>query len=73
MFRISVHYTPRALDSSSSSPGSHGVHLEMSASNNRAMKFYLRLGFVVLEFDDELCNGLPVAPPADVLILGRVL
>ena len=44
--------------------GSCGVHLEMSASNTRALKFYYKLGFTVLEFSDK---------SEDVLILGRAL
>ena len=50
--------------------GSHGVHLEMSAHNKRALKFYLKLGFKVLDFDDDPQTG---NPPEDILILGRVL
>ena len=46
--------------------GSHGVHLEMNAHNKRALKFYLKLGFEVLDYSNESLNG-------DVLILGRVL
>ena len=51
------------------SPGSHGVHLEMSAHNYRALRFYKKLGFKELRFsgsDDPL-------PGSDVLVLGRVL
>ena len=47
--------------------GSHGVHLEMAASNCRALKFYFKLGFTVLEHADE-CSLQD-----DVLILGRLL
>lgn len=42
----------------------------MSASNKRALKFYLKLGFKVLDFDEDPQAG---KPPEDVLILGRVL
>jgi protein O-GlcNAcase/histone acetyltransferase len=47
--------------------GSTGVHLEMSAHNKRALKFYLRRGFSLLEFEQD------PQPPNDVLILGREL
>ena len=46
--------------------GTHGVHLEMAASNTRALKFYFKLGFTILNFSDENVEK-------DVLILGRVL
>lgn len=46
--------------------GSHGVHLEMSALNTRALKFYVKLGFSVLDLYDEIS-------PDEVLILGRAL
>ena len=39
----------------------------MSAHNRRALKFYLRRGFSLLEFEQD-----PL-PPTDVLILGREL
>lgn len=46
--------------------GSHGVHLEMSAQNTRALRFYKKLGFKVLESSDHV--------PADkVMVLGRLL
>jgi protein O-GlcNAcase/histone acetyltransferase len=48
--------------------GSTGVHLEMNALNTRALKFYLKRGFMVLEFDDNNPQ-----PPDDVIILGRGL
>ena len=46
--------------------GSCGVHLEMSVNNSRALKFYLKLGFVTLDF---ACDSTA----DDVLILGRTL
>lgn len=46
--------------------GSHGVHLEMAASNTRALKFYVKLGFSVLDLYNEIS-------PDEVLILGRAL
>ena len=46
--------------------GSCGVHLEMSIHNSRALKFYLKLGFVTLDFAYDNV-------PDDVLILGRTL
>ncbi|XP_019856916.1 PREDICTED: protein O-GlcNAcase-like isoform X1 [Amphimedon queenslandica] len=42
--------------------GSCGVHLEMSPKNKRALQFYLKLGFNVLDY-----------PNHDCLILGKVL
>ena len=51
--------------------GSHGVHLEMSAHNERAMKFYKKIGFKVLKFEPDASGK--GAPPDDVLILGRKL
>ena len=48
-------------------PGSTGVHLEVSAHNTRALKFYLKRGFTVIEFDRD-----PL-PPDDVIVLGREL
>ena len=47
--------------------GSTGVHLEMSATNKRALKFYLKRGFSLLAFENE------TLPPDDVIILGRGL
>ena len=46
--------------------GSCGVHLEMSSNNSRALKFYLKLGFVTLDFVYD-------STADDVLILGRTL
>ena len=46
--------------------GSHGVHLEMSAHNTRALKFYKKLGFKVLKFSKEAS-----VPAENVLVLGR--
>ena len=50
--------------------GSRGVHLEMSASNTRALKFYLKFGFAVQEFDSDDEAG---DPPDDTLIMARTL
>ena len=50
--------------------GSRGVHLEMSASNTRALKFYLKFGFSVQEFDSDDEAG---EPPEDTLIMARTL
>jgi len=50
--------------------GSCGVHLEMGASNKRALSFYRKMEFTVLDFEENPSNG---TPPKDVLILGRVL
>jgi ribosomal protein S18 acetylase RimI-like enzyme len=41
--------------------GSCGVHLEMSSKNKSALRFYLKIGFEILENLDE------------TLILGKVL
>ena len=49
------------------SSGSHGVHLEMSAHNSRACRFYKKLGFKELKFSKE-----PL-PADDVLVFGRAL
>lgn len=46
--------------------GSCGVHLEMNINNSRALKFYLKLGFVTLDFAYDNTAD-------DVLILGRTL
>ena len=45
---------------------SHGVHLEMAPSNTRALAFYFKLGFTIIDYAGK---GLP----DNVLILGRVL
>ena len=42
----------------------------MNADNKRALKFYLKLGFTILDFDDELQTE---ELPQDVLILVRTL
>ena len=55
-----------------SPPGSHGVHLEMAATNTNALKFYHKLGFKVLDFEVDMATGEGL-PPEDVLILGRQL
>lgn len=52
--------------------GSHGVHLEMAANNLRALKFYHKLGFKVLDFEVDMATGEGL-PPDEVLILGRQL
>ena len=46
--------------------GSCGVHLEMSIHNSRALKFYLKLGFVTLDFAYDNVSD-------NVLVLGRTL
>ena len=52
-------------------PGSHGVHLEVSARNKRAIHFYKKLGFLVLKLDEQ---GQNLSDQSDrVLILGRSL
>ena len=51
--------------------GSRGVHLEMSARNKRAYKFYQKLGFSKYAIENEPC-----AKPeqdADVLIMKQTL
>ena len=50
--------------------GSCGIHLEMGASNKRALKFYQKMGFAVLNFEENPLDGIP---PKDALILGMVL
>ena len=50
--------------------GSKGVHLEMNASNTRALKFYLKFGFSVLDLNEEQNVG---QASDDTLILGRKL
>ena len=60
------------LVSCSSPAGSHGVHLEMAADNIRALKFYHKLGFKVLDFEVDMATGEGL-PPDKVLILGRQL
>lgn len=57
----------RTMLSLLSQQGSHGVHLEMSARNKRALKFYTNLGFEILDYSSHPdCDH-------DVLILGRAL
>jgi len=43
----------------------------MGASNKRALSFYQKMEFTVLDFEENPSNGTP--PKDDVLILGRVL
>ena len=50
--------------------GSCGVHLEMDACNTRALKFYLKKGFTVLDLGDD---PTVKPPPKDVLILAKIL
>lgn len=57
----------RTMLSLLSQQGSHGVHLEMSARNKRALKFYMKLGFKILDY-----SSYPDYDH-DVLILGRSL
>jgi protein O-GlcNAcase/histone acetyltransferase len=45
--------------------GSSGVHLEMNVSNKKALRFYLKRGFSLLDFDHKT--------PHDVIILGQEL
>ncbi|XP_065890014.1 protein O-GlcNAcase-like isoform X2 [Dysidea avara] len=56
----------RCVLSALKAKGSCGVHLEMSINNSRALKFYLKLGFVTLDFAYD-------STADDVLILGRTL
>ena len=46
--------------------GSCGVHLEMAASNARALRFYFKLGFTKLDFSDKELTD-------DVLILVKAI
>lgn len=57
----------RTMLSLLSQQGSHGVHLEMSARNKRALKFYMNLGFEILDYSSHPDYD------DDVLILGRAL
>jgi len=50
--------------------GSCGVHLEMAAGNTRALKFYLKKGFIVLDLGKD---PTVKPPPKDVLILAKIL
>ena len=43
-----------------------GVHLEMSSKNYRAFKFYRKLGFTLVDLEEE-------KPPSGVLVLGKCL
>ena len=49
--------------------GSHGVHLEMSSTNKKALRFYKKLGFSVLQME----KSDPARHSDSVLILQRSL
>ena len=51
--------------------GSHGVHLEMSARNKKALLFYKKLGFSMLQMDKLRHGGSDHMDK--VLILGQSL
>lgn len=44
----------------------------MAASNLKALKFYHKLGFKVLDFEIDRATGEGL-PPDDVVVLGRQL
>ena len=61
-----IHKYAHTLTHMHTHTGSRGVHLEMSASNTRALKFYLKFGFTVQEFDSDDEAG---EPPEDTFIM----
>ena len=66
IYYVCIHINFRSLFPISFLPGSKGVHLEVGGANRRAIEFYLKCGFTLLELEQEPHQD-------DVIVLGQEL